>query len=122
MSFLKRFYDVVSLNKDFLGDDDFDRYLEAFTASGITPALNYYRNIDANLAATAHLVNAPISVPYLMALADSDRILPVSLPEGMERWVPDMRQVVIADSGHWTQQEQPAAVNEALVAFLEDIA
>jgi pimeloyl-ACP methyl ester carboxylesterase len=122
VSFLKRFYDAVSLKKDFLSDDDFGRYLEAFTASGITPALNYYRNIDANLAATAHLVNAPISVPYLMALADSDRILPVSLADGMERWVPDMRQVVIADSGHWTQQEQPAAVNEALVAFLEDIA
>lgn len=29
--------------------------------------------------------------------------------------------VLVADAGHWVQQEQPQAVNSHLIAFLDDI-
>lgn len=119
--FLMGFYDGVAVVKDFLSADDFERYLDAFTATGITPALNYYRNIDANLVATAHLANAKIDVPYLMVAAEADPVLPVELVDGMERWVPDLRTVVVDGAGHWIQQEQPAAVSEAIIGFLEGL-
>ena len=119
--FLMGFYDGVAVVKDFLSADDFERYLEAFTATGITPALNYYRNIDANLAATAHLANATIDVPYLMVVGDGDPVLPVELVDGMERWVPDLHTVVVEGGGHWIQQEQPDAVSKAILGFLESL-
>jgi pimeloyl-ACP methyl ester carboxylesterase len=47
--------------------------------------------------------------------------LPPSLIAGMERWIPELSVVPVANSGHWTQQEQPAQVNAALVEFLDGL-
>ncbi len=119
--FLMGFYDGVAADKDFLSADDFECYLGAFTETGITPALNYYRNIDANLEATAHLANASIDVPYLMVAADGDPVLPLDLVDGMDRWISDLHTVVVDGAGHWVQQEQPAAVSDAIVGFMEGL-
>jgi pimeloyl-ACP methyl ester carboxylesterase len=118
---LRGFYQGASVDPDFLSATEFQVFLDAFTAGTLTGPANYYRNIDANHAATTHLANAPVTVPTLMVGADSDPVLPVSLLEDMERWVPDLRTEVIADCGHWTQQEQPEAVNRLLVEFLGDL-
>lgn len=119
--FLMGFYDGVAHVKDFLDADEFERYLEMFTTTGITSALHYYRNIDANLAATAHLANATIDIPYLMVAASHDPVLPVDLVDGMDRWVPQLHTVVVDDAGHWVQQEQPGAVSDAIIGFLEGL-
>ena len=37
---------------------------------------------------------------------------------GMEERVPDLETVLIKDCGHWTQQEQPDATNDAIVGYL----
>ncbi|MCP4248657.1 MAG: alpha/beta hydrolase, partial [bacterium] len=86
-----------------------------------TGPANYYRNIDANHAATAHLANAPITMPTMMVAADADPVLPPGLTDGMERWVPDLRVEVVHECGHWTQQERPELVSELLVDFLRDL-
>ena len=106
----------------FLSADDFQEFLDAFTRGSITGPANYYRNIDANHQATAHLANAPVTVPTMVIAADSDPVLPVSLMAGMDQWVGDLREEVVADCGHWTQQEQPAAVNRLLREFLAELA
>jgi pimeloyl-ACP methyl ester carboxylesterase len=54
-----------------------------------------------------------------MIAADGDPVLPVSLTVGMDRWIADLTTVIIEGSGHWTQQEQPEAVNSALIAWLD---
>jgi pimeloyl-ACP methyl ester carboxylesterase len=37
----------------------------------------------------------------------------------MDGWVTDLREsVVIPGAGHWVNQEEPAAVNDALLRFL----
>ena len=77
---------------------------------------------NANHAATAHLANALVTVPTMMVAADSDPVLPVSLLEGMDRWVPDLRVEILEQCGHWTQQESPGAVSRLLVDFLGDLA
>ena len=115
---LKRSYRGVTANTEFQDDDEFAVYVDAFTAGGITGPVNYYRNIDANIEATAHLKDAAVSQPTLMVTTDYDPILPASLAEGMDRWVPDLRIAHIENCGHWTQQEQPDRVNELLVGFL----
>ncbi len=115
---LKRSYQGVTANTEFQTEDEFAFYVDAFTAGGITGPVNYYRNIDANIEATAHLKDAAVSQPTLMVTTEYDPVLPASLAEGMDRWVPDLRSAHIENCGHWTQQEQPDRVNELLTGFL----
>jgi pimeloyl-ACP methyl ester carboxylesterase len=115
---LRRVYRGMTKNRDFMSDEAFRVYLQAFTANGIAGPLNYYRNIDANWEATVPLADAEIRHPTLMVLADGDPVLPAALAEGMDRWVPDLRTEVIGDCGHWTQQERPAEVNRLIIDFL----
>lgn len=115
---LTAMYRGAAADPGFLSAEEFETYLQAFVAGTITGPVNYYRNIDANHAATAHLADAPIELPVMMVAADADPVLPVSLTEGMDRWVADLRVEVVADCGHWTQQEQPERVNDLLVDFL----
>ncbi len=118
-AWLKGIYPVIAADKDFLADDEFAVFLEAFSDGGITGPVNWYRNIDANAAAYADYMDAPISQPTLMIAADADPVLPVSLTKGMDRWISDLTTVVVEGSGHWTQQEQPGAVNAALLNWLD---
>ncbi len=37
---------------------------------------------------------------------------------GMEKYVPDLDRHLITNCGHWTQQEQPEAVNSAILAWI----
>jgi pimeloyl-ACP methyl ester carboxylesterase len=115
---LKTIYLGFSANTEFMNDEDFGVYREAFVAGGVAGPLGWYRNIDDNAVAFAHRANAPIEVPMLMITADYDPVLPASLADGMERWVEDLEVVAVTGSGHWTQQEQPDQVNAALVGFL----
>ena len=115
---LRRSYLGVTADTEFQTAEEFAVYVEAFTDGGIAGPINYYRNIDANLEATAHLNDAPVTQPTLMVTTDFDPILPASLAEGMDRWVPDLEVAHVEGSGHWTQQEQPDRVNEILTGFL----
>ncbi len=115
---LKRSYLGVTADTEFQTAEEFGVYVEAFTNGGIVGPINYYRNIDANLKATAHLKDAPVTQPTLMVTTDYDPILPASLAEGMDRWVPDLEVAHVEGSGHWTQQEQPDRVNQILIEFL----
>ena len=119
-SWLSRIYRPMAADKDFLSDAEFSVYVEAFKEGGIAGPLNWYRNIDANAASFADVLDAPITQPTLMIAADGDPVLPVSLTGGMDRWISDLTTVVIEGSGHWTQQEQPDAVNSALITWLDE--
>lgn len=114
---LRVIYMAAAGDPEFMSDDDFAVYLDAFQEGGVSGPVSYYRNIDANAAATAHLAHRTIVQPTLMLTADRDPILPARFADGMDRWVPDLRTTAITECGHWMQQEQPERVNEALVAF-----
>ena len=115
---LNAFYLGGARGRTFLTDEEFDVFVDAFTSGGITGPVNWYRNIDANAAALAHARNTPIAQPVLLIAADSDPVLPLDLTEGLDRWLPRLDVVVIDDCGHWTQQERPDEVSDALVGWL----
>lgn len=115
---LRAVYHGIAADSGFLTDAEFSVYRDAFVAGGLFGPLGPYRNIDANAAATSHAANTAITQPTLMMTADRDPILPPQLSEGMDRWVPDVDVVAIKHSGHWTQQEQPRQVNDAIIHFL----
>lgn len=115
---LQGFYLGGSRGKQFMDPAELDVYVDAFTAGGISGPVNWYRNIDANVREFADFLDAPITQPTLMVAADSDPVLPLSLTEGMGRWIPDLEQAVVDDCAHWTQQERPDEVNEVLIDWL----
>ena len=102
---------------------DLESYAASFAASGFAGGLNWYRNIARNWELLAAFADRRIEVPALYVVGDRD---PVKHFRGMDetlaalpRWVPGLRETLILPGcGHWTQQERPAEVNAAMIAFL----
>lgn len=115
---LNSFYLGGTRGKTFMTDDEFRVYADAFIEGGITGPVNWYRNIDCNNLEWAHHHGASITQPTLVIASDDDPVLPLSLLDGMEAWVPHLDTVVVPNTGHWTQQESPDAVNAALIDWL----
>jgi epoxide hydrolase A/B len=106
----------------FLTADDFDVFARAFERTGFTGGLNWYRNFDRNWELTAYLSGAKVAQPALMITAELDPVLRPEMADGMSAWVPNLRDpILIRGSGHWTQQEKPAEVNQALIGFLKTL-
>lgn len=109
----------TTVNVDAFPDDVLDVYEQAFAPLGaITPPLEYYRNLDRNWELTADLADVTIDVPCLMIVADGDPVLTPAMADGMEARVPDLHRVTVENCGHYTPEERPEAVNEALVEHL----
>lgn len=106
---------------DFLTAEDFEVFARAFEHTGFTGGLNWYRNFDRNWETTAYLPTT-VSQPALMLTAENDPVLRPEMANGMSAWVANLRDtILIKGSGHWTQQEQPEAVNHALIRFLRSV-
>ncbi|HYL58708.1 MAG TPA: alpha/beta hydrolase [Candidatus Acidoferrales bacterium] len=105
----------------FLTAEDFEVFVRAFKKTGFRGGLNWYRCIDRSWEESAGQVDR-IEQPALMITAELDVVLRPEMANGMEAWVPNLRKtVLVKGSGHWTQQEKPAAVNAALLDFLADL-
>ena len=103
----------------WLTKEDLDTYVRAFTESGFTGPLNWYRNFDRNWELTEGLAGAKVEVPALFIAGDRDTVLRMTPPQVMDGWVTDLRgSFLIEGAGHWVQQERPEEVNRALLAFL----
>ena len=93
-------------------------FVESFERTGFTGGINWYRNFTRNWQRSAEIVDH-VEAPSLMVMAELDAVLPPSAADGMEAYVADLEKVLIKDSGHWTQQEQPEAVNQTLLGWLD---
>ena len=99
-----------------LSDDERQVFVDAFTASGFTGGINWYRNMTRNWERSAGLDHT-VRVPALMIMAENDAVLPPSAADGMEKIVPDLEKYLVKDSGHWTQQEKPDEVSRVLIEW-----
>ena len=102
----------------FLTDEEMGFFVDTFRRTGFTGGINWYRNISRNWRASEGVVER-VDVPSLMVMAEKDAVLPPSAADGMEAYVTDLEKVLIKDSGHWTQQEQPDAVNRVILDWLD---
>jgi pimeloyl-ACP methyl ester carboxylesterase len=103
------------VNKDAFPDEVLERYREAMSRPGaLTAALNYYRQASLNQLPQ----NLTVRAPTLILWGEHDQALGRELTEGLERWVGDLTLRYL-DCGHWTQQERPEEVNQALLEFLD---
>lgn len=107
----------------WLSEADLDFYAAEFGASGMRGPLNYYRNHDLTWKLTE---GAPTTIeqPAFFVAGDRDGVIMMAAAalQAMPHFVKDLRfTTMIPGVGHWTQQEAPEAVNEAILAFLKDI-
>jgi len=108
---LRRFYAGAGGGTEYLSEDEFRVYVEAFRKGGLTGPLNFYRNIDRNWEQAAPLEGKQVLCPALMVMAEKDPVLRPELTAGMEARAPDLRKELVRDCGHWTQQEKPEEAN-----------
>ncbi len=109
----------------WLTEEDLDYYAGEFDGVSFRGGLSYYRNFDRNWEMLAD-VDPVIPRPALFIAGAEDGVIggtaKEALVERMSPLVRDLRGVhLIPDTGHWTQQERPDAVNRLLVEFLEGL-
>ena len=108
----------------WLGEDELDVYAGEFERTGMTGALNRYRNMDRDWEDLADLDGAPIRQPSLFVggaldasttwLADAVAAFPTTLP-GL------VASHILDGCGHWIQQERPQELNRILVEWLNGL-
>jgi len=110
----------------WLTDADLDYFVGEFERSGFRGPLNRYRNPDVDFAWLQQFQGRKIEQPALFIGGERDLVLSMfgrnDFVPMMQAQIPDLRgHDVLPGCGHWTQQEQPAEVNERLVAWLKGL-
>jgi pimeloyl-ACP methyl ester carboxylesterase len=105
----------------WLTEHDLDVYAGEFERTGMTGALNRYRNMDRDWEDLADLAGSPIEQPSLFIggtldasttwMSDAIDAFPATLPGLVSSHLLD-------GCGHWLQQERPTEVNHLLTTWL----
>jgi pimeloyl-ACP methyl ester carboxylesterase len=108
----------------WLSADDLEVYVDRFEASGFFGPLSWYRNLDANYEIVKDVDHANVAMPSGFIGGTKDAVIAgrPEYVEGASLLLPGYRgTTMIEGAGHWTQQEAPGEVNEALLAFLRSL-
>jgi len=110
----------------WLTEEDIAAFVSEYEGKGFFGPVNWYRNMDRNWELTAAWHRAPITPPALYIVGDRDMV--VAAPNARESiaqltdFIPNLREPIwLPGCGHWTQQERPKEVNEALISFINSL-
>lgn len=111
---------------DWLTAEDIATFVREYEGTGFSGPVNWYRNLDRNWELTAAWHRAPVTPPALYIVGDRDMVVAgPGAREAIDRmsdFVPNLRETIwLPGCGHWTQQERPTEVNEALIGFLRSL-
>ncbi len=101
------------LGEPIMSDSELAVFVRAFEASGFTPSINWYRNLDRNWHLLAD-IDPIIRQPTLMIYGERDVI---GKSERLVDFVPNV-DVISLDCGHWIQEEMPEQTNQAILTWL----
>jgi pimeloyl-ACP methyl ester carboxylesterase len=116
-SLLKVMERKESAGEPLLSDDERDYYVEAFTESGFTNPINWYRNWTGNWQALDG-VDQVINIPTLFIGAVDDLFIAPEHINAMKPLVTDLTIEMLEPCGHWSQQERPEDVNRLIINWL----
>ncbi|MZF85701.1 alpha/beta hydrolase [Streptomyces sp. SID5643] len=106
---------------EWLSEADLDVYAAEFERTGLTGALNRYRNMDRDWRDLADFAGAPVTQPSLFIGGTLDAST-TWLAEAIEAYpatLPGLRGSHLLDGcGHFVQQERPADTNRLLIEWL----
>jgi pimeloyl-ACP methyl ester carboxylesterase len=108
---------------------EFEHYLAEYTCAApdrtFIGGLHSYRMADRNWELGAAYADANITQPGLFIAGAQDvvlKLLPADALATQQRRVPGLRDtVLVPGAGHFVMQEQPQAVNAALLSFLRGL-
>ena len=107
-----------------LTEEDHQYYVKSFTESGFRGPLSWYRNMGGIPTLTPWLKDAKIQVPAWFLAGSDDPVLqfaPGSV-DLQDQFFADLRGKTLIDgASHWVQEQKPAEVSDAVVAFLSSI-
>ncbi|AKS32188.1 alpha/beta fold hydrolase [Mycolicibacterium goodii] len=107
---------------DWISADELAVYVEAFTRTGFTGPLNWYRNFDRNWELTESTPASTITAPTLFLAGSADPVLSFTPRDHVRDVVAgDYREVLLDGAGHWLQQERADEVNAVLLEFLDGL-
>ena len=111
----------VPMDTDVISTEALHKYTAALERTGFFGPDSWYMNHAPNVAYAALALNeGKLSLPVLFLHAEYDYVCETSLSrlaDPMRQDCSDLSEVHVA-SGHWMAQEQPVAVNAALVRWL----
>ena len=110
----------------WLTEADLDVFVAEYANSGFTGPLNWYRAMDLSWELMAAWRHATISTPAIYLAGEQDSVVSFT---GGEAMVASMRDVVpglrkarlLPGCGHWTQQERPDEVSQAMIEFIASV-
>jgi pimeloyl-ACP methyl ester carboxylesterase len=110
----------------WISEADIDVFAGEFAHTGFRGGLNWYRNIDRNWELLASYADARVTVPALYVAGDRDLVVAFpgmdQLIANLSKFVPDLRGTsILPGCGHWTQQERPGEVTDAILSFLKKL-
>ncbi|KPI30551.1 Soluble epoxide hydrolase [Actinobacteria bacterium OK074] len=108
----------------WLGERELGFYAGEFERTGLTGALNRYRNMDRDWADLAEFRGAPVTQPSLFAggALDASTTWLAEAVEAYPKTLPGLSASHILDGcGHWIQQERPGDVNRILGEWLASL-
>jgi pimeloyl-ACP methyl ester carboxylesterase len=108
----------------WLSDDDLAVYVDAFKDNGFRGGLNWYRCTDLSWDLSCAYGDMRVHQPALFVAGDRDPVIGMFAGglATMSDEVPGLRDsIILPGCGHWTQQERPDEVNDALLALLRDL-
>ncbi|CAM3351430.1 alpha/beta fold hydrolase [Nocardioides dubius] len=119
-SYLDALPSAPALPWPWLSEAEFAVFAEAFGAGGpgreFAGGFGSYRAADADWAFEAGWLGTPITQPALLLIGEHDPVRRFTQTD--PALFADLTERVIPGAGHHVQQEQPDAVNAALVEFL----
>lgn len=105
----------------WLSADDLAIYVDQFTHSGFGPAINWYRNLDANHLLFSPIGESTITMPtgFIAGALDPVILTRPGYVDQMNERLPQHRgNILLPDIGHWAQQEDPDGFNQAMFDLL----
>lgn len=120
--YLSWFYREFSWRDGAFSEDDIDEYVRTYSQPGALRAgFAYYRNLPHDAAENARLLQSGFRLPMpVLALGGEKTEARARAMEPLEslRLIADrVEGGVIANSGHFVPEEQPAALSDRLLAF-----
>jgi pimeloyl-ACP methyl ester carboxylesterase len=109
----------AAVQKDAFPAEVLEQYRVAMSKPGaLRSSIGYYRALFRHPQMALNPPQPVIKQPTLLIWGEQDVALDITLTQGLEQWIPNLRIQRIPDSGHWVQQEKPALVNTYLREFL----
>ncbi|MFE4694947.1 alpha/beta fold hydrolase [Streptomyces sp. NPDC056749] len=110
----------------WLTSGDIATYARAFSCTGFSAPLNWYRNLDRNWEIARSWPTKTVNSPAAVLVGDRDPVVGFyklnQLESLMRKHVPNLAMLEVFESaGHWLQHERPTDVHRAVVKFIRGI-